>query len=184
VSNDHIRPSSIEGIKQFAKRLKKSDGIPHAVALEQAAKAAGYGSYKHARRSLGVGSSARQALAILYISVLWRDRTTKATGCEILRMQLEKPLDALVKPAQYKASRGLATMRREAPDHLADTYTASSQEHAREAACEAARSIQFIAATGLVPSKAKRSIPRGELQNRMPVALRTKSRTPSTARQQ
>jgi hypothetical protein len=139
VSNDHIRPSSIEGIKQFAKRLKKSDGIPHAVALEHAAKAAGYGSYKHARRSVGAGSSARQALAILYISVLWRDRTTKATGYEILSMQLEKPLDALVKPAQYKASRGLATMRREAPDHLADTYTASSQELAREAACEAAR---------------------------------------------
>jgi hypothetical protein len=68
-----------------------------------------------------------------------------------------KPLDALIKPAQYKASRGLATMRREAPDHLA-----SSQELARNAACEAARTIQFIAATGLAPSKAKRSIPRGE----------------------
>jgi hypothetical protein len=71
-----------------------------------------------------------------------------------------KPLDALIKPAQYKASRGLATMRREAPDHLA-----SSQELARNAACEAARTIQFIAA--IVPSKAKRSIQEGNSDARL-----------------
>lgn len=168
MSNDHIRPSTIEGIKQFAKRLKKSDGIQHAVALDQAAQAAGYGNYTHALRAIGGGNPAPQSLFSLYISVLWRDRTTKATGCEILNVQLERPLDALVKPPQYKASRGLGTMRREAPDHLADTYTASSQELAREAACEAARTIQFIAATGFVPSNAKRSFPGGDFQNRMP----------------
>lgn len=168
MSNDHIRPSSIEGIKQFAKRLKKSGGIQHAVALDQAAKAAGYGNYTHALRAISGGNPAPQSLFSLYISVLWRDRTTKAMGCELLKMQLGEPLDALVKPAQYKASRGLGTMRREGPDHLADTHTVSSQELAREAACEAARTIQFIAATGLVPSNAKRSFPRGDFQNRMP----------------
>jgi hypothetical protein len=55
-------------------------------------------------------------------------------------------------------------MRREGPDHLADTYTASSQELAREAA----RTIQFVEATGFVPSNAKRSFPRGQFQYRMP----------------
>lgn len=168
MSNDHIRPLSIEGIKQLAKRLKKSDSISHAVALNKAANAAGCENYIHALRAIGGGNPTPQSLFSLYISVLWRDRTTKAMGCEILKVQLGKPLDALVKPVQYKASRGLGTMRREAPDHLADTYTASSQELAREAACEAARTIQFIAATGLVPSKAKRSFPRGDFQNRMP----------------
>jgi len=168
VSNDHIRPSSIDGIKQFAKRLKKSDGIQHAVALNKAAKAAGYENYKHALRVLGGGIPAPQSLVILYISILWRDRTTKATGCEILKMQLRKPLDALVKPAQYKASRGLGAMRREGPDHLADMHPAPSQQAAREAACEAARTIQFIEATGLIPSNAKRSFPRGQFQYRMP----------------
>lgn len=168
MSNDHIRPSSVEGIKQLAKRLKKSDGIQHAVALDQAAKAVGYGNYKHALRAIGEGNPVPQSLFSLYISVLWRDRTIKATGCELLRMPLGTPLDALVKPAQYKASRGLGTMRREGPDHLADTRTASSQELAREAACEAARTIQFIAATGFVPSNAKRLYPKGQFQNRMP----------------
>ncbi|WP_246658026.1 DUF5623 domain-containing protein [Afipia massiliensis] len=168
MSNDHIRPSSIEGIKQLAKRLKKSDGIAHAVALNKAAHAAGYENYMHALRAIGGGNPAPQSLLSLYISVLWRDRTTKATGCEILRMPLGKPLDALVKPAQYGASRGLGTIRREGPDHITDMHTASSQELAREAACKAARAIQFIAATGLVPSNAKRSFPGGDFQNRMP----------------
>lgn len=71
-------------------------------------------------------------------------------------------------PAQYKAARALSTMRREGPDHIADTYTASSQQAAREEACAAARMIQFIEVTGLVPSNAKRSFPRGQFQNRMP----------------
>ncbi|WP_245284051.1 DUF5623 domain-containing protein [Bradyrhizobium sp. Cp5.3] len=168
MSNDHIRPSSIEGIKQLAKRFKKSDGIQHAVALDKASKAAGFENYKHALRKLAGGLAAPGASPVLYISVSWRDRMTKATGCEILKMPLGKTLDALLKPAQYKASRGLGTMRREGPDHLGDTYTASSQKAAREAACEAARTIQFIEATRLVPSKAKRSFPRGQFQNRMP----------------
>jgi hypothetical protein len=59
-------------------------------------------------------------------------------------------------------------MRREGPDHIADTYTASSQQAARKEACAAARTIQFIEVTGLVPSMAKRSFPRGQFQNRMP----------------
>lgn len=168
MSNDHIRPSSIEGIKQLAKRFKKSDGIRHAPALDKASKAAGFENYKHALRQPGDRFTVSQSSAVLYISVLWRDRTTKATGCEVLRTQIGKPLDDLVKPAHYKASRGLSTMRREGPDHLTDTYTASSQQAARETACEAARTIQFIEATGLVPSNAKRLFPRGQFQYRMP----------------
>jgi len=168
VSNDHIRPSSIEGIKQLAKRLKKSDHIQYAIALDMASKAARFENYKHALRKLGDGFAAPGPSVVLYVSVLWRDRTTKAMGCELLKMHLAKPLDALLRPTQYKASRGLATMRREGPDHLADTYTAASQQAAREAACEAARTIQFIGATRLVPSNAKRSFPRGQFQYRMP----------------
>jgi hypothetical protein len=40
MSNDHIRPSSIEGIKQLAKRVKKSDGTQHAAALDKASQVA------------------------------------------------------------------------------------------------------------------------------------------------
>lgn len=168
MSNDQIRPSSIEGIKQLAKRLKKSRGIQHAAALDEASKAAGFENHKHARRSLEGGGAVSQSSAVLYISVLWRERATGVMGCEVLKMQLGKPLDELLKPAHYKASGTLGAMRREGPDHLADTHTASSQEAAREEACRAARTIQFIEATGLIPSNAKRSYPRGQFQYRMP----------------
>lgn len=168
MSNEHIRLSSIEGIKQLARRFKKSDQIPHALALERASKAAGFGSFKHARRELGSSTTATKPSIALYISAFWRDANTKAIGCEVLQVQLSTPLDTLLKPAQYRASRDLATMRRVANDHLEDTYRYRSQEGAREAACKAARTIQFMEVTGLVPSKAKRSFPRGDYQNRMP----------------
>lgn len=59
-------------------------------------------------------------------------------------------------------------MQRMGPDHVADTYVASSQSNARETACVAARTLQFIEVTGLAPSKAKRSFPKSQYQNRMP----------------
>ncbi|WP_315773886.1 MULTISPECIES: DUF5623 domain-containing protein [unclassified Bradyrhizobium] len=166
MSNNHVRPSSISGIKQLAKRLKKLEGVSHIVALHKASMAAGFENYRHAQRALGEKRATAQRAFALYISVLWRDRTTSSTGCEILKMWLGKPLDALVKPPQYK--NGLAAMRREGPDHLADLYTEPSQEAAREAACKIARKIQFMEATGLVPSGANRSFPKGSFQNRMP----------------
>jgi hypothetical protein len=166
VSNDPIRPSSIEGIKQLAKRLKRANGVQHAVALDQASKAAGFENYKHALRRLGDVAGSPQPAHELYISVPWRDRANNMTGREILKMRIGKPLEAIVSPAQSKVARGLSAMRREGPDHIADM--ASSQQAARKQACAAARTIQFIEVTGLVPSKAQRSFPRGQFQNRMP----------------
>jgi hypothetical protein len=169
VSNDHIRPSSIEGVKQLAKRLKRADGVQHAAALDKASKVAGFENYKHALRRLGdIARPPLRPTHEIYISVPWRDRANNTTGREILRMLATKPLDALVSPARYKAARGLSAMRREGPDHIADTYTAPSQQAAQKEACAAARTIQFIEATGLVPSTAQRSFPRGQFQNRMP----------------
>ncbi len=168
MSNDHIRPSSIEGIKQLAKRFKRAEGIQHVVALDKASLAAGFQNYKHALRGLDNIVLPPASAHVLYISVPWRDRANNATGREVLKILTNKPLDALISPAKYKAARALTAMRREGPDHIADTYTASSQQAAREEACAAARTIQFIETTGLVPSIAKRSFPRGQFQNRMP----------------
>lgn len=168
MSNDHIRPSSIEGIKQLAKRLKRADGLQHAAALDKASRSAGFENYKHALRRLDDTVGPPRPVHELYISVPWRDRANNTAGCEILKMLIGKPLDALISQAQSKAARGLSAMRREGSDHLADMYTASSQQAARKEACAVARTIQFVEATGLVPSKAKRSFPRGQFQNRMP----------------
>lgn len=168
MSNDHIRPSTLGGIKQFAKYTKRDEGLSHTDALNKAARASGFENYAHARRALGDSTAPVKPGHAVYISVLWRDRHTKVIGQEVLKVTLGKPLDELLRPAQYKMARGLGTMRREGPDHLADTYTASSQDRARDVACQAARVLQFVEATGLVPSNAKRSYPKGDFQNRMP----------------
>lgn len=46
------RPSSIDGIKRFAKLIKAQRGVTHAVALNEAARLAGFDNYPHARRAL------------------------------------------------------------------------------------------------------------------------------------
>lgn len=45
-------PSTLDGLKKMAKRIKRETGCKHGDALETAAKNMGYGSYTHARREL------------------------------------------------------------------------------------------------------------------------------------
>jgi hypothetical protein len=47
-----IKPSTLEGIKRLATHLKKAQSIQHAVALDKAAKQAGYENYRHAFKEL------------------------------------------------------------------------------------------------------------------------------------
>ncbi len=82
-----IRPSTLDGIKRYAKTLRANHGLTHAKALDAAAVAAGYQNYAHARRQLGAAPvSSPEQLA--FISVMWRERETKANGQEILTVRL------------------------------------------------------------------------------------------------
>jgi hypothetical protein len=49
---DLIRPTTMVGIRRLAKQIKKAKGVTHAEALDQAAVAAGYQNFRHARRML------------------------------------------------------------------------------------------------------------------------------------
>jgi len=62
MSNAH-RPSSLDGIKRFAKQLSRQRGIKHYLALDEAAKLAGYQNFKHAQRSFSNDSPHAQAPA-------------------------------------------------------------------------------------------------------------------------
>lgn len=168
MSNDLIRPSSIEGIKQLARRIKKANDLPHAIALDKAAQAGGFSNYQHARRACGIAGPTAMPASKLYISVPWKDRSSNQTGREILKIAAGQNLKVMLNASRLRSARTLSTMRFDGPDHLTATNIASSQSRAREQACSAAREIQFIETTGLVPSAAKRSIPRGDYQNRMP----------------
>lgn len=45
---EDLKPKTVSGIKSLAKKLKKRDGITYALALEAAARQAGFASYKDA----------------------------------------------------------------------------------------------------------------------------------------
>jgi hypothetical protein len=47
-------PSTLDGVKRLAKRIKKAEGIQHAHALDKAAQQAGYRNFAHARRQLAL----------------------------------------------------------------------------------------------------------------------------------
>jgi hypothetical protein len=64
-------------------------------------------------------------------------------------MELGKPHDALLKPAQYQAARGLGAMRREGPDHLADaSYRATIWMRTRIALIVARHFRRIVAGGG------------------------------------
>lgn len=48
-----IKPTTLEGIKRLAKRLRKATGIRHTSALQIAAHQAGYKNYIEAQKQLG-----------------------------------------------------------------------------------------------------------------------------------
>ena len=50
--SDYTPPTTLEGIKKLAKKIKKAHGVQHAQALEQAATISGYQNYAEARRKL------------------------------------------------------------------------------------------------------------------------------------
>lgn len=57
MSSKAIHPSTLDGIKRLANRVKKERGIRHMQALDEAAHAAGYQNFTHARNQLVKGQS-------------------------------------------------------------------------------------------------------------------------------
>jgi hypothetical protein len=172
MSSEAIRPSTLEGIKRLAKSIKVERGIQHATALDDAAHAAGFQNFRHAKSAL---SGAKAQLArprsghCLFITVYWKDRAAGQGGRETLRVWLSVPWDGLVSPAQLKNHRALMSFRSEGPDHLVRRTLVRSQSSARREACAAARTFCFMDATKLRPSKSySRAYPGGRATNAVP----------------
>ncbi|NEI50495.1 hypothetical protein GR217_22690 [Rhizobium leguminosarum] len=166
----HIRPTSVEGIKRLAKTISKQENVVHAAALDTAATRAGFANYIHAYRALSSSTKGVRAAPLFttYISVPWRDAKTRQRGLEIIKISLSKPLDEMIKPTQYKHARGLWFFARWVSDQLAYQGAIDSPDLAIARACGAARTLQFMAATGLRPSSGSKTEPRGDGDTRIP----------------
>src|SRR3546814_20391256 len=120
-----IRPSSVDGIKQLAKKIKRKLHIPHTQALDEASRQAGFENFVHAKRQL-LGAVAPRGFPI-FLSMHWtapRRRKDEPrpdgtwAGREILRVGLSRPLTAIVEQHRVGHGRGPSGLRLEYADHM------------------------------------------------------------------
>lgn len=169
MSNKTICPSSLAGIKRLAKSLKTERGIQHTQALDEAARCGGYQNFRHASSVLGAQESRQLSEHLLFITAYWKDRNNGNRGRETLTIRLSLPWADLITPTQFNNHRAFVNFRAEGPDHLARSTLTSSQSQARRLVCAAARTLHFMDATKLRPSKShSRAYPDGSSTNAVP----------------
>lgn len=144
-----VLPSTLDGIKRLARTIKRERGLPHHAALDEAARKAGYENVRHAQRVLEQTPtpSARHAV---FLTAYWRDKG--GAGRETLRIELPVPLTQLATRAELRSGRNLHGFKLEYEDHLEQEVDAGSKVLAQGALEDAARTLVFMAATGLVPA--------------------------------
>lgn len=147
-------PSSVEGIKRLAQRIRRQTSVPHHTALNRAAEAAGFENFAHALNRLS--ASTRVAVAaepspLVFITAYWQDLETGESGRETLTLQLRRPLDALLQRTHFSRNRHLLPFRRKAPDHIECQTVMADQRRARSGVCGVARVLMFVQATDLQP---------------------------------
>ncbi|MEA3588438.1 DUF5623 domain-containing protein [Pseudidiomarina sp. 1APP75-27a] len=166
--NKRTQPSTLGGIKRQAKQIKKSDGLPHHVALDIAAQNASFSNYAHAHHKLD-SRTIIQSDHQLFFSVFWYDRKIRKVGREVLEISLSKPLLEIAIRNEFKKANFLGWFRLASPDHFVNDQISGSQEQAREAICKAVRVLRFMEATGLKPSVDHQAMyPNRHHNNRLP----------------
>jgi hypothetical protein len=171
MSIENIRPSSMVGIKRLAKSLKVERGIQHTQALDKAAQLAGFQNFRHASKLLDSEAKATLPRSDFqtFITVYWKDPKTNTDGRETLSIGLSEQWGDLITQLQLKNHRALHNFRCECFDHLERRYLVHSQSQARSEACAAVRTLQFMDATKLRPSKShSRAFPKGRSSNAIP----------------
>ncbi len=158
-----IKPSTLNGIKQLAKKIRREHNIPHQDALELASRQAGYENFVHAKRQLSAVTTPRRFP--VYLSVHWFTRRGRKDGPrpnglrhgrELLCVHLSRPLSEIVAKHRVGQARGLYGFRMEYDDHLEHRTNLESQEEARRRLLTAVRSLRFMEATGLQPVSTKK----------------------------
>lgn len=147
-------PSTIAGIKRLAIEIKREQRISHSLALDLAAKEAGFQNFRHASSGLSAPVVA-DTDHTAYLTAYWVKPRGEyfERGRLTLSVQLVKPLDQTVSRHQLMSARHLAGFRIEAQDHLEFKLDIPREEEgARETLAAAARTLRFMAATGLRPA--------------------------------
>jgi len=169
----NLRPKTLTGIKTLAHDLKVLGVVPtHNAGLEMSSGLAGFANYKAALNHLQSNDESPTAARRfpLFISIWWRDPSSRASGRETVRIETSRPLDELLPfKRTIRHGRYLSGLKRGGPDHLFYRELNAGQSQGRIQAAGAARTIAFIEATGLLPSGVwKKEYPLGDRDNALP----------------
>lgn len=156
---DITSPKTLSGIKSYASLLKKQQGVPHHKALNLAASAAGFQNWSHAVNASDTRRTG-QPIHWCQIWTVWRDWVdTKTAGWEHHWMPLQRPLVELVRQERALSAAFIGGYRLEGKNCLIDrSGQVLRQSTAQWYAARAARTLQFMEATGLRPSNSRRRV--------------------------
>lgn len=149
-----IPPSTLDGIRRRAKSIKRERNIPHHQALDVSAREAGYENIRHAQSALAGANNQHT----VYLTCYWvkRGGTIAERGRETLGVPLSLPLEQVVSRYQLGHARHLAGFRLESMDHVERRTDVDSQDCARTELRREARTLQFMATSGLRPATTRR----------------------------
>ena len=156
---------TLAGLKSLAKKIEAEQGLPRHRALDLAARHGGFGGYIEAKRKL---PEKRRPLSKITIRQNWWGYESKDGGTAEIALGLQAPLQDLIKPHHLTGYFGACRLR--SPEII---ERSGQQRHADETQWyigRIARALQFMDATGLKPSDARRRYPGGDWELRPPVA--------------
>ncbi|UWQ58060.1 hypothetical protein K3722_16470 [Leisingera caerulea] len=164
-----IQPRTESSLKRLARHIRREKGIKLTDALNAAAQQAGYQNYQHFKNQAG----AKVYDVEVEISASWRAlRPETEFGRVTGRVRLSRPVNELVTPYGFAASRRLNWFKVIDGRTLVADCRIEQRATALNFVGQAARTLQFIDATGLKPARprAKEDIvyDRGARHERMP----------------
>lgn len=165
--NEHVRPTTLDGVKRLATHIKSAEGLNHAAALDKAAQRADCSNFRHARKVLPSTSSPGTQHR-LWLTAYWLDKKTHQMGRVTSAITLSKPVLDIASKSDLKLVRGFASMRMVAPDHFVRDRLVTSSDAARDELCQADRTLRFMEHTGLKPWRGGRVYPGDSARDKLP----------------
>lgn len=158
--------STLDGLKRAAKKVRRRTGIAYRSALEHVARDAGYADYHAAQCAFAVGTEV--AGHEITIFEFWSDHAAGTRGNESRTFLFDRPRGELVTPAQLTGHLSGAKITKKG--WLIGYGQSDNQRQARAEICRMARTLQFISATDLKPSRGGKCYPNGDQNHRPPGA--------------
>lgn len=138
-------PTSTAGLKRLAHQLRKHRDLTQSEAMDHAAVLAGYGNLREAQLAFGETPAPSVLITAQFCDDVSR-RTLET------RVRLSQSLRAFLRPKHLRTCDRFAKMTMVADDHIEADFSSVQKSFVRQSIAQAARTLQFMDATGLKPS--------------------------------